>query len=48
MKIITVIGARPRFIKAAEEELSPKKLDFSMNLYGDGYAGDKVVKMIIG
>ncbi|SHI96724.1 UDP-GlcNAc3NAcA epimerase [Anaerovibrio lipolyticus DSM 3074] len=43
----TLVGADKEKILAAEKELSGKKLDFSMNLYGDGHAGDKVVKMIM-
>ena len=44
----TLVGADKEKILAAEKELSTKKLDFSMNLYGDGHAGDKVVSMILG
>ena len=43
----TLVGADKDKILTAEKELSGKKMDFSMNLYGDGHAGDKVVKMIM-
>ena len=43
----TLVGADKEKILAAEKELTNKKLDFSMNLYGDGHAGDKVVRMIL-
>ena len=43
----TLVGANKEKILAAEKELSDKKLDFSMNLYGDGHAGDKIVEKIM-
>ncbi len=43
----TLVGADKDKILTAEKELSGKKLNFSMNLYGDGHAGDKVVEKII-
>ena len=43
----TLVGADKDKILAAAKDLANKKLDFTMDLYGDGHAGDKVVKMIM-
>lgn len=43
----TLVGSNKEKILAAEEELVNKKLDFSMKLYGDGHAGEKIVRMIL-
>ena len=43
----TLVGADKVRIIAAEAELAGKKYDFSMPLYGDGHAGEKIVKAIV-
>lgn len=40
-------GADKESIVAAEQSLSGKKCDFSLKLYGDGYAGDQIVKILL-
>lgn len=43
----TLVGADKDRILEAEKDLRGRTLDFSMNLYGDGYAGDKIVKCLM-
>lgn len=43
----TLVGADMERILAAEAELARKKCDFSMPLYGDGHAGEKIIKAIM-
>lgn len=41
-----LVGADYNRILQAQKDLASKRLDFSMELYGDGTAGDKIIKMI--
>ena len=41
MKIITVLGARPQFIKNNSSFVSEK---FNLNFYGNGEASKKIVR----
>ena len=43
----TLVGADKVRIIDAEAVLAGKKCDFSMPLYGDGHAGEKIVKAIV-
>lgn len=43
----TLVGADKEKILKAEKEIRGRQLDFSMNLYGDGHAGDKIVKCLM-
>lgn len=43
----TLVGADREKILAAEAKLRELKLDFSMNLYGDGFAGRKIVERLM-
>lgn len=43
----TLVGADKDKILATEAVLAGKKCDFSMPLYGDGHAGEKIVKAIV-
>lgn len=43
----TLVGADTEKILAAEAEIKNKEWDFSMNLYGDGHAGERIVEAIV-
>lgn len=40
-------GAEKECILTAEQELKTKKLDFSLPLYGDGHAGEKIISELL-
>lgn len=44
----TLAGADKERIIKAERELKEKSFDFSLSLYGDGYAGEKIVRALVG
>lgn len=45
-KVNSITGANYKAIKKAFENI-PKKIDFSEQLYGNGYAGDKIINLLI-
>lgn len=43
-----LVGAQKEQILQAEQNLGKRVCDFSLQLYGDGHTGEKIVKMIAG
>ena len=50
MKILTILGARPQFIKAGTDKkkiLNSYKKHSSLNLYGDGNSSNLIIRELL-